>query len=703
MKNYKRVNIEAFEEKGNRGMGIAIDTVEALNKLNENKQKIATLYQKWNKLKSTKTGSYIFYLEYKNLIPPKSKRIVFNSDFYNGKTEVINMTDVRQKGIFTKYKNNHLLVNLYYEINKQEYMNFKKFLETLLAKEEITKKDRNLIDNFKKLIDIDNVDNPKPPALISQSKLVQLLPIDWAITELIKLDILNQESYFEDLNTAFLSPNKYAKLFNNYPELIITCSDKEDLFGFETTSEMNIFAIDFKPKWNKTKIGVIDTGVSLDNEILQAGVVFSKDLRQFKKFQNLDHGTIVSSLIIANDELNPGQKDGFGNFKVKHFEVLEPSSEQTKPSANFEHLKNNLEKIIKENPDVKVWNLSFGSLKQPYDLKISYWGVLLDKISYKYDVIFVCPSGNDRNKTKNLLHSLNFPADALNALSVGSVMREKKQITYAPYSSIGQILQYEKPEVSYFGGPYNNDLSPLWAIDANGFCSLKGGTSFAAPRVARMLAHYIEEGYSPFEAKAKIINMTERESRTRKSSSFGFINPKDGDIELRLTISLKNNKPFYLPLDLVGGTNEVVISSAMVVKPNSKLGEEYNMHNVDVSLIWYDPTEKNPEHSNRAKTLTKEHVSNEYASEKSLRMDGGKYFSSSKKTFILNNKKNFNPEPESYKLALRVKKLNLFDTKEEQKAKASIAISIFGDFNASEFEKRNEAIIMTDIEQEIAT
>ncbi len=704
MKNYMKIKVEAFEEKGNRGGISKLDSNKEFKKIQENREKIRKIYQKWKQLKKSKNGNYIFHIEYKNLIPPKTKRIIFNSNFYDGTSRVEKISDVRQLGIFTQYKNKDLFVNLYYEINEKEYNHFEAFISDLLIKKIIDEKnDEHLIKNFNKLIEINDINNQKPPNQIIGKKIVYLLPIDDIIKDLIKSGILNNNNYLKDLNIAFLDSKKYLEIFSKFPDIIVSCENKKELVSFDTPYEIILNDIKFEPKWRKTKIGVIDSGVSLKNEILSQGIVFSKDFRQLKKFQNLDHGTIVSSLIIANDELNPGQKDGFGNFKVKHFEILEPTWSLGPPSLNFEHFRNNLGNIIKENLDIKVWNLSFGALKKPYDLKISYFGVLLDQISHKYNVIFVCPSGNDRSITKNFFHSLNLPADSLNALSVGSIMSDKNnKIQPSTYSSIGPILQFEKPEISYFGGPHNIDKSYLKAIGKDGLCIYNQGTSFAVPRISRMLAHYIDEGYETFEAKAKILNMSKREIPSKKSSSFGYIEVEDAKVELRLTVSLKNNKPLYLPLDLIVGTKEIIISSCSIVKPNSKFGEEYNIYNFDTSLIWYDPIEKNPEHKNKVKKFSsKERQDKKYLTEISLRMENGKYFNSSKKVFIFNDEKNQNPKPEKYKLALRVKKLDLFDTIQEQKSKVSIAISIFGSFNLEEFEKSNQSIIITEIEQEI--
>ena len=703
MKNYMKINVEAFEEKGNRGGNSKLDFNKEIQKLKKDRKNLNKIYQKWKQLKKAKNGNYIFHIEYKNLIPPKTKRIIFNSNFYTGTNRVEKISDVRQLGIFTQYKNKDLFVNLYYEINEQEYNHFKVFLGELLIKEKLDKKDEHLVKNFHKLTKIYDINNQKPPSQIIGKKVVYLLPIDDIIKDLIRSGILDNNNYLKDLNIAILDSKKYLEIFSKFPDIIVSCENKKELVSFDTPYEITLDDIKFKPKWRKTKIGVIDSGVFLENEILSQGIVFSKDLRKWKKFQNLDHGTIVSSLIIANDELNPGQKDGFGNFKVKHFEILEPSWNSGTPSSDFEHFIDNLENIIKENLDIKVWNLSFGILKNPYDLKVSYLGVLLDQISYKYNIIFVCPSGNERDIVKNFFHSLNSPADSLNALSVGSVMIDKNnKIKPSIYSSIGPILQFEKPEISYFGGPHNIDNSYLKAIGKNGLCLYNEGTSFAVPRISRMLAHYIDEGYEPFEAKAKILNMSKRETPSKKSSSFGYIEVEDAKVELRLTVSLKNNKPLYLPLDLIVGTEKIIISSCSVVKPNSKFGEEYNIYNFNVSLIWYDPIEKNPEYWNKVKTLSSEECqSKKYKKEISLRMENGKYFNSFKKVFTFNDKKNQNPKLEKYKLALRVKKLDLFDTIQEQKSKVSIAISIFGSFNLEEFEKSNQSIIITEIEQEI--
>ena len=68
-----------------------------------------------------------------------------------------------------------------------------------------------------------------------------------------------------------------------------------------------------------------------------------------------EHGTAVDSIIVDGSSINPKLDDGCGRFRVKHFCIARNGSNST-----FTIMRR-IEDIIKNNLNIKVWNLSLGS------------------------------------------------------------------------------------------------------------------------------------------------------------------------------------------------------------------------------------------------------------------------------------------------------------------------------------------------------
>ena len=79
-----------------------------------------------------------------------------------------------------------------------------------------------------------------------------------------------------------------------------------------------------------------------------------------------------------------------------------------------------IEDIIKNNLNIKVWNLSLGSNMEIDKNFISQEGALLDKLENEYDIIFVVAGTNQTDKLQDRIGS---PADSINSLVVNAVKR----------------------------------------------------------------------------------------------------------------------------------------------------------------------------------------------------------------------------------------------------------------------------------------
>ena len=189
----------------------------------------------------------------------------------------------------------------------------------------------------------------------------------------------------------------------------------------------------------------------------------------------------MTSIIVDGPGLNPWLDDGCGRFKVRHFGVCVDR-------ISVPRLVNKIRKIVNDNPDIHVWNLSLGTDDEVSKNFVSYDGSALDELQANKNIIFVVSGTNDNRSEKEGMLRVGSPADSLNAVVVNSVKRNGQPTSYTRKGTI--LSFFNKPDVSYYGGDYEEGER----IRA---CSSKGieevyGTSFAAPWIARKLAFLID-------------------------------------------------------------------------------------------------------------------------------------------------------------------------------------------------------------------
>ncbi|MBP1926574.1 hypothetical protein J2Z76_002443 [Sedimentibacter acidaminivorans] len=297
-----------------------------------------------------------------------------------------------------------------------------------------------------------------------------------------------------DDTTILLRPDELRTLLSKAPYLIsmavtdLTKLDSED-FDFAEESLIKIPSPTTEPF-----IGVIDT-------MFDQNVYFS-DWVEFKNMlpseitlspSDYNHGTAVSSIIVDGPASNPKLDDGCGRFRVRHFGVAAGNQ-----FSSFTILRN-INEIVSNNKDIKVWNLSLGSKLEINQNFISPEAAILDKIQYENDVIFVIAGTNNSNSDKNL--RIGAPADSINSVIVNSVKNDGQP---ASYTRKGPVLSFfTKPDVSYYGG----DTGEYIRVCTPTGEAFVRGTSFAAPWISRKLSYLIDVlGLSREVAKALLID-----------------------------------------------------------------------------------------------------------------------------------------------------------------------------------------------------
>lgn len=295
-------------------------------------------------------------------------------------------------------------------------------------------------------------------------------------------------------DTVLLSSADYLRISRKAPYLI--AMSLPDLSTYER-SDLNLLQREERhiaPPGNEATIGVIDT-------LFDQSAYFHEWVEYHNMLdpnipvsaRDTEHGTEIDSIIIDGPELNPDLADGCGHFRVRHFGVA--------PATRFSifSIYRNIEAIVRENLDIKVWNLSLGSELEIKKSSISPIAALLDTLQWQYDIIFVI-AGTNRSRTSKA-EFIGSPADSINSLVVNSVSYAGKS---AAYTRRGPVLSFfQKPDISCFGGDGMHGV-----IVSNG-CreGEKSGTSFAAPWVARKLAYLIYNiGLSRETAKALLID-----------------------------------------------------------------------------------------------------------------------------------------------------------------------------------------------------
>ncbi|TCG12098.1 S8 family serine peptidase [Mycoplasma todarodis] len=655
---------------------------------------------------------YIVNFKY-DTIPAKSKRFTFGKKYTD-------LTEIQQRGVYTFYDESGkektllfyklfkadilwLISNLEIVINSDDYSSIKtKVYNDFLKKLKTSRKDEIVIRDINFKLNIEKFDS---------LNMVRLINIEEVVDFLKSNNILREDNYDSELLFAFLTKEE-LEVVSRFG--IIIGTSKMPTFGVNLLNEVkDEVEFEIKGTPNKTIIGVIDSGCNLGSPFNKY-ILSNEDHREDKtRPHDYTHGSAVTSLIIANSLMN--EKDGCGIFNVKHFEVLEKDVFGN-ATVSFIHLSRKLRELILNNRDVKVWNLSLGAIKNPYSRIISELGKLLDQLCFENEIVFIVASGNDRRTYG--LKSLNQPADSLNSLSVGSSTATGKLVTFSPYSSFGPILHFEKPEISHFGGPYNLDGTTLLKTFAPNENFGMEGTSFATPKISRMVGKIVEDGFNVLEAKATVISQAKRETPSNKSSAFGAISYEKPKIRLYLSMDFTGKEPFYFDLDLPNNYSYIKLTSSHFVEHAPMFGEEYSIHNIDSKIVTYDSNSKEPE-KEELKTTAKEKYNDgsKYLSENILRYENGKYFNSHTSYFdresilrsvdelkikVLENEKldeDYEAKPQT---AIRIKKLDLFDTKILQKQNATIVIDIFGDeLNTKEFLTNNSQLIGVEIDIEI--
>ena len=167
--------------------------------------------------------------------------------------------------------------------------------------------------------------------------------------------------------TLLLSYEQYHILVDKAPYLIsMAVSDFRNIADEIVKKQQDIKTIDIPSPTDEPIVGVIDTHFNKE--------VYFKEWVEYKNTldENIElterdffHGTAVTSIIVDGPRANPKLDDNCGRFRVKHFGVATAHG-----FSSFAILKV-IRNIVRANTDIKVWNLSLGSVYEINENSIS--------------------------------------------------------------------------------------------------------------------------------------------------------------------------------------------------------------------------------------------------------------------------------------------------------------------------------------------
>lgn len=250
-------------------------------------------------------------------------------------------------------------------------------------------------------------------------------------------------------------------------------------------------------------VGMFDSGTDPNNSMLQAWVVARVDKYFDQSIQDNSHGSFVGGLLANGKQLN-FDDSRFPSTSVKFVDVVVFNrTGQVEESDLVWMIRESLEAF----PEVKVWNLSLASDSYTCsDNEVSEFGSAMDELQRRFNVLFVCASGN--------LNSLPLrqwpvqpgfesddrvapPADSFRGLTVGGVAHLENERTFvasdevSPFSRRGPgVGGVPKPELAHCAGNCDGDgnymQTGVVSIDGKGNLAEDIGVSFATPLVTAL-------------------------------------------------------------------------------------------------------------------------------------------------------------------------------------------------------------------------
>ena len=309
---------------------------------------------------------------------------------------------------------------------------------------------------------------------VTSTSRIAPLVYGMANTETInKLSKLNQVAIVSyDEPTSVLNFPLAAKLEH---QEIIPVSEAVDAIGAQDVWDAGITGKD-------VKIGIIDTGASLNHSMLKNGIKDSYSAVPDETAEDHhDHGTWCASAAAGRpveSELGPL----YGVAPGADLYILKALSNEGQGQMSW--VNNCIEKAVLDYK-CDVLSMSLGSLTDLAGMDPT--SRLINEVTQRYNTLCVVASGNSFGPM-----TVGAPGGAVGAITVGSVaLKLPKQGMVSTFSSKGPTTGLlVKPEIAAYGG---NIITPgiselIYAAGSFGEYTSMAGTSMATPEVAGAMA-----------------------------------------------------------------------------------------------------------------------------------------------------------------------------------------------------------------------
>lgn len=425
------------------------------------------------------------------------------------------------------------------------------------------------------------------------SSIVTLYKVSEDMSSILESIGITTSGQFGDA-TFQLSRDGVKSLYHKAPYLIAMSIGDLNTYVKDEKGEI----VDAGQDWRRLPapshepvIGVIDTPMDPKEVYFKDWVTYEHRINPEIQFDANDrrHGSAVSSIIVDGPGINPELDDGCGRFQVKHFGVSLKTA-----TSSFE-IMTQVEKIVKENPSIRVWNLSLGSVREVEKSYISPEAAMLDKIQKDYEVLFVVSGTNDETSEVAGQRLIGSPADSINSLVVNAVDKHNNP---ARYSRRGTVLSFfKKPDLSAFGG----DRSRAMYVCTPMGRELMAGTSFAAPWITRKAAFMMEIlGLSREVTKALLIDSAADWNNTgsdiNQASLLGYgvvpthirdvVQSKDNEIKfiIEKTSNTYDTYTYNLPVPIDNNKHPFIAKATLCYFPDCSINQGVDYTNTELDI-----------------------------------------------------------------------------------------------------------------------
>jgi hypothetical protein len=376
-------------------------------------------------------------------------------------------------------------------------------------------------------------------------------------------------------------------------------------------------------------LGVLDSGVL---SAALAPYVVGRIEYELPGDTDYSHGTFVAGLASAGKILN-SHLAGFPDDRSKIFDaVVLPTGSIAEADLIYR-----VRDAVSRNPEIKVWNCSFGANEPNQPPEFGLFARELDRMSEEFGVLFVVAAGNYgsqfiRGWPAEQGHfpgdRISMPSEAVRALSVGALAPLDCFVGAgcpAPYSRRGPGPAYNcKPEVVHFGG----GISDSGAVDGGVRSLLPGdgvyegvGTSFSTPLISTIAANAwatLEASgrdVDPALVKALVVHAAALNSEAYSAEErnyYGFGVPSSSvdsmfcdpaafttlfAVDLERGVDWDKSQ-FPIPACLVTDSGalraEIIMTLCYSPPLAEEFGDEYVQHEVDASFGSFDVDPEDP-------------------------------------------------------------------------------------------------------------